>query len=81
MSTQTLKKKEKTKAIFRGVAGAAIMRIVFALLFIQLLDYPPLKVVGALMLFWVAAKLYKQLRNNEETENKVHGHGSFWHAI
>ncbi len=71
VTTQGLKKHDRKKAILLGVLWAALMRIVFAFWLAQLLDIPLVKVFGAVLLFVVAAKLYKQFRNNEE-ETKQH---------
>lgn len=65
VTTQWLKKHDRKKAIFFGVLWAAMMRIIFAFWLAQLLDVPIVKIIGSLLLFFVAIKLYKQFRNDE----------------
>ena len=48
---------QRKKGIFWGVAGAIILRIVLIFFALQLLTVPWLKVVGALLLFWIGIKL------------------------
>lgn len=81
MATQTLHKKDKIKAMLFGVVWAAILRILFALVLVHFLQFPILKVVGWLLLFGVAAKLYKQLRNDEEPEKKEKSGTTRWQAL
>ncbi len=71
VTTQWLKKQDRKKAIFLGVIGAALMRIVFAFWLAQLLDVPVVKIIWSLLLFFVAVKLYKQFRNDEKN-TKAH---------
>lgn len=47
----------RKKGIFWGVAGAIGLRIVMIFFALQLLAVPWLKVVGALLLFWIGVKL------------------------
>lgn len=48
---------QRKKGIFWGVAGAIILRIVLIFFALQLLAVPWLKIVGALLLFWIGIKL------------------------
>lgn len=57
---------QRKKGIFWGVAGAIILRIVLIFFALQLLTVPWLKVVGALLLFWIGIKLL-------QPEDKGHG--------
>ena len=47
----------RKKGIFWGVAGAIGLRVVMIFFALQLLAVPWLKVVGALLLFWIGVKL------------------------
>ena len=57
---------QRKQGIFWGVAGAIGLRVVLIFFALQLLDIPWLKIVGALLLFWIGIKL---LQPEEE------GHG------
>ncbi|MBX2868497.1 MAG: TerC family protein [Acidiferrobacterales bacterium] len=53
----------RKKIIFWGVGVAVIMRIVFALLTVQLLAITGLAFVGGLLLLWICWKLWQELRS------------------
>lgn len=50
------------RAIFIGVVLALVLRILFALLTVQMLKVPGLLFVGGLLLCWVAWRMYEDLR-------------------
>ena len=47
----------KRKGIFWGVAGAIGLRVVLTVFAVSLLTVPYLKLVGAVLLFWIGIKL------------------------
>lgn len=53
---------QRKKAILIGILAAAILRIVFSIMTVQLLKVPGLLIFGGLLLLWVAWKLYTELR-------------------
>ena len=55
----------RQRVIFIGIAGAAITRILFALITVKLLQYPGLLIVGGLLLLWVCWNLWRDLRAGE----------------
>lgn len=62
----------RRRAIFIGIAAAALMRIVFAAFTVQLLQIIGLMVAGGLLLLWVSWKLWRELRENaEQTEEEA----------
>ncbi|MYB34559.1 MAG: YjbE family putative metal transport protein [Gammaproteobacteria bacterium] len=52
----------RRKVIFYGVGVAVVLRIVFALITVQLLQILGLLLVGGLLLLWVCWKLWRDLR-------------------
>jgi YjbE family integral membrane protein len=48
---------QRNKGIFWGVVGAIGLRVVLIFFALQLLAVPYLKIVGALLLFWIGVKL------------------------
>jgi len=52
----------RQRVIFIGIAGAAITRILFALITVKLLQFPGLLLVGGLLLLWVCWNLWRDLR-------------------
>ena len=52
----------RKRVIFFGIAAAAVLRIAFALLTVQLLQIIGLVLAGGLLLLWVCWKLWRELR-------------------
>ena len=59
----------RPRVIVLGIAAAAVLRICFALVTVQLLQIVGLVLAGGLLLLWVCWKLWRELRtgNNKET--------------
>jgi YjbE family integral membrane protein len=53
----------RRKVIFYGVGVAVVLRIVFALITVQLLALKGLLLVGGLLLLWICWKLWQDLRH------------------
>lgn len=58
----------RRRAIFIGIAAAAIFRIVFAAFTVQILQVIGLMVAGGLLLLWVSWKLWRELREHARRE-------------
>ena len=58
----------RPRVIVLGIAAAAVLRICFALVTVQLLQIVGLVLAGGLLLLWVCWKLWRELRtgNNKE---------------
>ena len=57
-----LPKEQRGKAILVGVAAATVLRILFAVVAVQLLKVIGLVFVGGLLLLWVCWKMWRELR-------------------
>ena len=57
LACRRLPPQQRNKGIFWGVMGAIGLRIVLIFFALQLLAMPWLKIVGALLLFWIGVKL------------------------
>lgn len=57
MATRNLPKEQQNKAIFWGTGGAVILRILFAIIIVQLLKIPYVEIIGGLLLLWIAFKV------------------------
>ena len=55
-------KADRRKIIMLGVFAAFIFRVIFALVTVQLLQYPILKIVGGALLVWIIFKLVQDLQ-------------------
>lgn len=68
LATRKLPATSQNKAIVIGTAGAVILRILLMLIAVELLTVPYVKIVGAILLFYIAYDLLKS--NGEEAEVK-----------
>ena len=55
-------KADRQKIIMFGVFAAFIFRVIFALITVQLLQYPILKIIGGALLIWIILKLIHDLQ-------------------
>ena len=55
-------KADRQKIIMLGVLAAFIFRVIFALITVQLLQYPILKIIGGALLIWIILKLVHDLQ-------------------
>ena len=70
MVASQFKDEIRKKIIFWGVGAAIVLRIIFTLLTAYLLQISGLKTIGALLLFYVAYVLYKDVIKNEINKDK-----------
>ena len=62
----------RKKIIFWGIAAAIILRIIFTLLTVYLLQINGLKAIGGLLLLYIAYKLYKDvIKNGIKVDKKI----------
>ena len=54
-------KADRQKIILFGILAAFIFRVVFAIITVQLLLYPILKIIGGALLIWIIVKLIQDL--------------------
>ncbi|MET0183759.1 MAG: YjbE family putative metal transport protein [Caulobacterales bacterium] len=54
--------KQRKQAIFWGIVGALVLRIGFALVTVQLLEFRGILLAGGLLLFWVAWRMWQDLQ-------------------
>ena len=73
---------ERRRVIMIGIVAALGARIVFALAVAWLLSIPGLLLVGALLLFWVAWKMWRDLSADDgPDEAQTTEPRSFWRAV
>jgi len=61
MAAATVPANQRRRVIVIGIVVAALMRIAFALITVQLLEIIGLLLIGGLLLLWVCWKLWQQL--------------------
>jgi len=59
---------QRRKVILLGVVAALVLRIAFALVVSQLLQVVGLVLAGGLLLLWVAWRMYREIRDEGESE-------------
>ena len=62
---------QRRRAIFMGVAAATILRILFALITLQLLAIIGLLLAGGLLLLWVCWRMYRDLRGSSHGDDSA----------
>lgn len=62
MAAAGLPPEQRRRAILLGIFAALVLRIIFALLTVQLLAITELVFAGGLLLVWVCYKMFKELR-------------------
>jgi len=68
---------QRKKIIFWGIGAAIILRIIFTLITAYLLQINGLRLVGGILLLYIAYKLYKDVvKNGEDNENNLKGDNS-----
>jgi YjbE family integral membrane protein len=65
-----LPKAQRNKAILVGVAAATVLRIMFAVVAVQLLKVIGLVLVGGLLLLWVCWKMWREIRGGHAQETE-----------
>ena len=77
MAARQLPHDQQKKAIFWGSAAAIIMRVVLTIVAVELLTIPYLKIIGAILLFWIGV----QLMLSDDGESDVKSHGTMMAAV
>jgi YjbE family integral membrane protein len=78
LAARSLPRRQQKLAVFWGAGAAVAMRIVLTIVAVELLRYPYLKIVGALLLFWIAVKL---LLPENGADDEVESSDNLWAAI
>jgi YjbE family integral membrane protein len=78
MAARGLQGRHQKLAIVWGSAAAIAMRVVLTLFAVELLRYPYLKIVGALLLLYIGVQL---LAEGDEDETSVVEHTLLWAAV
>lgn len=77
MATRRLSKSKQNKAIILGTCGAVLLRILFAVVIIYLLQVPLVHFIGGLLLLWIAYNVVA----DEREETNVNSSNSLVKAV
>jgi YjbE family integral membrane protein len=72
MAVRSLPPKQRQNGIILGTAGAVILRIGLTFVAVRLLEVPLVKLLGGLLILWIAAKLLMG-QSEENRTTKVNG--------
>lgn len=78
MACRRLPRELQTKAIYGGMLGAIVLRVVMLFFAVHLLALPLLKLIGAVLLLWIGIKL---AANQDEGDEQIDGGTRLWTAI
>jgi YjbE family integral membrane protein len=73
MAARSLPPHQQKKAIFWGSAAAIVMRIILTLIAVEMLKWPYLKIVGALLLLYIGISLLREDEGDGEEHKHVGG--------
>lgn len=79
LACRKLQPEQRKKGIFWGVVGAIGLRIAMIFFALQLLALPFLKIIGALLLFWIGIKLL--VPESDEEHSTIDGGTTLFAAI
>ena len=79
MACMTLPPRQRLWGMILGAGVAVLLRVVFTLVIAQAMNYPYLKLVGGLLLFYVAIKLVTEDADGEE--GGVESASNLWRAV
>jgi len=77
----------RQKVIFWGVAGAVVLRLIFAVVATELLAIIGLSLAGGILLLWVCWKMYREIVRSRhksvhlEAQTSGSGKHGFWNAL
>jgi YjbE family integral membrane protein len=80
LAVRQLEPRQRVMGIMLGSGAAVLLRVVLTMMAARLLTMDYIKLVGGLLVFWIAVKL---LRDNTGEKEETHGRpaGSLWSAV
>jgi YjbE family integral membrane protein len=65
---------QRSRAILFGMIFATVLRVMFSIFAVYLLEVPGLLLIGGLLLLWIAYGFFKELREEKAEEEDPEGH-------
>ena len=78
LAARSLPDAQRNKAIFIGSAAAIVLRVILTVFAVSLLQFPYLKIVGAILLFWIGVQL---LLPEDQDEDGIKSSDHLWAAV
>ena len=79
LACRALAPAQRTKGIALGAGVAVVLRVVFTVLIASLLNTPFLRIIGAVLLIWIAVKLI--VEDEGESEDSIAASSKLWKAV
>jgi YjbE family integral membrane protein len=77
LACRSLPDSQRNKAVMMGAGAAVVLRIVFTLMTTALMGLPWVKLIGGIVLLWIAIKLLVP----EDEDPNIAAHNSLWRAV
>jgi YjbE family integral membrane protein len=71
MAVKSLEKKQRFQGMLWGTVAAVVLRIVLTFFCVKLLAFPYLKLVGGILITWIAIKLFLEGGDDDENQKEV----------
>jgi YjbE family integral membrane protein len=81
LACMTLPPRQRMWGMILGAGVAVLLRVIFTAVVAQAMTYPYLRLVGGLLLFWVAVKLVIEDEADGGGEGKVESAQTLWRAV
>ncbi len=78
MAVRSLPRAQRQKGILIGAAGAVLLRIVLTFFVARFLQTPYLKVIGGLLILWLAVKLFVDVNPENDVDREA---STIWQAL
>jgi YjbE family integral membrane protein len=78
LACRNLPAKQRTQGIIYGTIGAIVLRVILIAFALALLSIPYLKIVGAVLLFWIGIQL---LQPEGDEEHNINPSDKLWGAV
>ena len=78
LAARSLPPRQQKQAIFWGAGAAVVMRIILTVIAVEMLKWPWLKLIGAVLLLWIAVKL---LLPEDGGDDGIESSENLWSAI
>jgi YjbE family integral membrane protein len=69
LAARSLPDHQRGKAVMWGAGAAVILRIILTVVAVEMLKWPYLKIIGAILLFWIAVKLLVPEDGDDDIES------------
>ncbi|MEM7504768.1 MAG: TerC family protein [Pseudomonadota bacterium] len=79
LACRRLPERQRRWGIILGSGAAIALRVIFAIFIVFLLGIPYLKIIGAILLLWIAVKLV--LPEEEESHENIEEANNLWAAV